>query len=93
MTLTIDRALRPCMVRQGNGKPPTRALFHCWAVRAWTHGASALVGGFSAGQEIETYAIVENEDGSVTTEQPRNIGFLDTSAVMRQYAWEDGHER
>ena len=49
---------RLCVVRQDG-----RALLHGLFVKAWTHGASASIGGFAAGQETMPMALVELEDG------------------------------
>lgn len=81
MDMTVRPELRPCLVRGTDGMHSERALFHRWSFKAWTHGAAITVGGFPAGQEAYAFAIIEREDGTVTTEEPCNIKFVDDVAA------------
>lgn len=86
MNLTIKREERPCMVLEDGVE--CRALFHGWFVHAWTHGESALIGGFSAGQETQLLAVVEREDGKAELFPVGRVRFLDSRERFSEYIWE-----
>lgn len=74
---------RPCMVRQEG-----RALLHGLFVQAWTHGSSIAVGGFCAGQETASMALVEYEDGRLDTVVVSAVRMLDSAELFEGYEWE-----
>lgn len=74
---------RPCTV---SGK---RALLHTFFVHAWTHGAAATIGGFSAGQETKPCALVEYQNGDVDYVGARAVHLLDSAEVFKQYSFEE----
>lgn len=78
---------RPCVVRQEG-----RALFHGFFVMAWTHGAAATIGGFSAGQESHPMAIVEFEDGRVDAVAIDAVRMLDSKERFGEYSFEEWGE-
>lgn len=80
--------LRPCIV---NGHK--RALLHFFFVRAWTHGESAMIGGFTAGQEAHPSALVEYEDGSMDTLEPQRVRMLDSADLFAEYCFTERGER
>lgn len=55
------------------------AVFHMWSEEKYVVGESFLVGGHAAGQESNTYAIVEKEDGTICRVSPEYIRFTDTA--------------
>lgn len=59
----------------------------------WTHGASASIGGFPAGQESHPAAIVELDDGSIKTCELECLRMLDSDAAFAGFSWGDAHER
>ena len=71
---------RPCLVNVAGEK--RRALCHLLFVSAWTHGAAATIGGFSAGQETRPQVIVEYEDGDILFANPKNER---TRAFLRHF--------
>lgn len=75
---------RPCVVRQGG-----RALLHGLFIKSWTHGASASISGFTAGQETMPMALVEIEDGRLDCVAVDAVRMLDSDAVFAEYAWGD----
>ena len=70
-----DADVRPCVVESVDHK--LDALCHMLFVKSWTHGESALIGGFSAGQESEAFALVEYNDGKLETVPARDVKFTD----------------
>lgn len=78
---SVEEKLRPCYV-EGE-----KALFHRWADRAETHGASLAQGGFPAGQYWQVFGIVEFESGLVGCIPINEIRFLDTQGYMNGIAW------
>lgn len=77
---------RPCTV---SGK---RALLHFFFVHAWTHGAAATIGGFSAGQETMACALVEYQSGDVDYVGARAVHLLDSDDTFKQYSFEEDSE-
>lgn len=81
---------RPCLVNVAGEK--RRALCHLLFVSAWTHGAAATVGGFSAGQETRPQVIVEYEDGQLDTAPVGAVTMLDSAGLFAEYAWAEKGE-
>lgn len=77
---------RPCTV---SGK---RALFHFFFVHAWTHGAAATIGGFSAGQETRPAALVEYQNGDVDFVGARAVHLLDSDELFKHYIFEEENQ-
>lgn len=73
---------RPCTV---SGE---RALLHFFFVRAWTHGESAMIGGFTAGQESHPCALVEYPSGDMDVVGARAVHMLDSEGMFGQYRFE-----
>lgn len=91
MRLEIQHEERPCMVLE-DGKE-RRGLFHGWFVSAWTHGESALIGGFSSGQETQLLAVVERESGAIDLCPVKRVRFLDSAERLDEYIFEERGER
>ena len=86
--ITIERGLRPCIVRIPDKKKQfkeMKALFHCWDFRSEVIGESYLRGGHPAGQISATFAIVEYSDGTIHEVEPTQIRFVDNA--MSEYAF------
>lgn len=86
--ITIERGLRPCIVRIPDKKKQfkeMKALFHCWDFRSEVIGESYLRGGHPAGQISATFAIVEYSDGTIHEVEPTQIQFVDNA--MSEYAF------
>ena len=62
---------RPCVV---NG---LKATCHLLYVQYWTHAESPMVGGFPAGQESLSAALVEYRDGTVENVDAEFVRFTD----------------
>ena len=75
---------RPCIVY---GK--RKALLHLFFVYTWTHGESAMIGGFPAGQESKPVALVEYPDGSIETVYAGGVQMLDSDEVFKHYSFEE----
>lgn len=73
--LITDSEYRLCTV---DGK---KALFHRWELYSKVVGASALVGGSSAGQVSYTLGIVEYEDGTIDRVFAERIKFCDGKVI------------
>lgn len=79
--ITVRNELRPCLV---DGKP---CLFHKW-VTEFMPRAHYIMDGDDESEELEwimcetTMALVEHEDGTVSTESVQLVRFLDTNAHM-----------
>lgn len=82
--ILVKNELRPCIV---DGYK--RALLRFFFIRAWTHGAAATVGGFTAGQEAHTVALVEYEDGSMDTLEPQRVRMLDSAELFGEFDFGD----
>ena len=78
---------RPCLFFDGERK--SRGIFHGFATEAWTNGASVSIGGFPAGQECHTYAIIEDESGRLLMLPLREVTLLDSSKLFNEYAWQE----
>ena len=62
---------RPCSV---NG---LKATCHLLYVQCWTHAESPMVGGFPAGQESLSAALVEYQDGTMESVDAKFVRFTD----------------
>ena len=81
--IIIRPELRPCKVRfRGEIK---KALFHKWMAYGEIVQPSLLMDGHKGGQLQCGMAIIEFEDGVVTTVYPWEIKFLDNA--FSEYAW------
>lgn len=81
---------RPCLVSVSGEK--RRVLCHLLFVSAWTHGAAATIGGFSAGQETLPKALVEYEDGQLDAAPIGAVSMLDSRELFGSYAWTEAGE-
>lgn len=76
---------RQCIFKDADGEK--RAFLHSLTVEAWTHGASATIGGFSTGQESHLMANIELEDGTIRQVCPKDIRLLDSKRKFGEYTW------
>lgn len=83
--------LTPCFVSDDSGEK-TKALLVGFYQKAWTHGASIMVGGFPAGQEAHPVALVLLESGDVVTVNTESVTIDAPEEIFRQYAWMDGEK-
>ena len=81
---------RPCLF--GDGEHKHRGLFHGFVTEAWTHGASASIGGLPAGQESHPVAIVEDERGKLFKLPLCEVTLLDSQKLFNEYYWGVGDE-
>lgn len=77
---------RPCVVYECPG--PRKAICHLLTTHAYVIPPSPLKGGHSGGQISSPVAVVEFEDGTMDTVNPKLIRFLDTAAEKEKYDWE-----
>jgi len=70
--------MRLCKVKGVN------AIFHKWGEMSEVIPPSPMVGGHRGGEIKHFDAIVEFENGQVSTVYPSDIIFLDTEQVMRE---------
>lgn len=84
--------MTPCFISEMPGEK-TKALLIGFYQKAWTHDASPLIGGFSAGQIAYPVAAVLLESGDVVTVNAENVT-IDSPAglFVEQYAWMDGED-
>lgn len=83
-TITVTTSeYRTCFV---NGR---KALFHRWSVIAETVSPSPLKGGHPGGQLMQTFGIVEFEDGIVKNCLPSQIRFCDNIFAEYPFPKED----
>lgn len=76
-TISVRRPKpRPCLAVVDMEE--NRALFHGFSMKAWTHGPSASIGGFSAGQESFATAVVELESGRLAEVPVSDVTMLDS---------------
>lgn len=76
----------PCLISDDSGEK-TRALLAGFYQKAWTHGASIMIGGFPAGQEARPVALVLLESGDVVTVDTESVTIDAPEEIFRQYAW------
>lgn len=83
--------MTPCFVSDDSGEK-TRALLVGFYQKAYTHGASIMVGGFPAGQVAFPVAVVLLESGDVVTVDAETVTIDSPVELFRQYAWIDGED-
>ncbi len=81
--------LVPCFI-SNDPREKTRALLVGFYQKAYTHGASIAVGGFTAGQIAYPAAVVLLESGEVVTVSAESVTIDASEEIFRQYAWIDG---
>ena len=81
--------LVPCFISDDSGEK-TKALLIGFYQKAYTHGASIMVGGFPAGQIAYPVAVVLLESGEVVTVSAESVTIDASEEIFRQYAWIDG---
>lgn len=83
--------MTPCFISGMPGEK-TKALLIGFFQKAWTHGASLQVGGFSAGQIAYPVAVVLLESGDVVTVRAESVTIDAPEDLFRQYVWMDGED-
>lgn len=78
--------MAPCFISNDSGEK-TRALLVGFYQKAWTHGASIMVGGFPAGQVAFPVAVVLLESGDVVTVDAKSVTVDAPEVIFSQYAW------
>ena len=78
--------MAPCFISNDSGEK-TRALLVGFYQKAYTHGASIMVGGFPAGQAAYPVAVVLLESGDVVTVSVESVTIDAPEEIFRQYAW------
>lgn len=81
----------PCFI-SNDPREKTKALLIGFYQKAYTHGASILVNGFSAGQVAYPVAVVLLESGDVVPVDATSVTIDAPEAIFRQYAWMDGEK-
>ncbi len=81
--------MTPCFISDDSGEK-TRALLVGFYQKAYTHGASIMIGGFPAGQVAFPVAVVLLESGEVVTVSAESVTIDASEEIFRQYAWIDG---
>lgn len=81
--------LVPCFI-SNDPREKTRALLVGFYQKAYTHGASIMIGGFPAGQVAFPVAVVLLESGEVVTVSAESVTIDASEEIFRQYAWIDG---
>lgn len=84
MEIQVRNELRPCTAMG------ERALLHFFFVHTWTHGASATIGGFPAGQENRPCALVEYEDGRIEAVSTDSVRMLDSAELFSEFDFGKG---
>lgn len=87
MISDIMRGARPCIVTILGEEH--RGLLLDIGFIMWTHGAAAIIGGFTAGQESKPAAIVELENGEIKACDLDCLRMLDSAGVFREYCFND----
>lgn len=85
--LSIENALRPCLV--GPGK--TKCLFHGFWQQSDVYAPSLLKGGHNGGVVSCPVALVETEEGNIVLVNPIDIKFVDRK--MGEYSFGDERVR
>lgn len=83
--------MTPCFISEMPGEK-TKALLIGFFQKAWTHGASLQVSGFSAGQIAYPVAVVLLESGDVVTVRAESVTIDAPEDLFRQYVWMDGED-
>lgn len=78
--------MAPCFISNDSGEK-TRALLVGFYQKAYTHGASIMVGGFPAGQVAYSVAVVLLESGDVVTVSVESVTIDAPEVIFSQYAW------
>ncbi len=78
--------MTPCFISDDSGEK-TRALLVGFYQKAYTHGASIMVGGFPAGQVAFPVAVALLESGDVVTVDAKSVTIDAPEEIFRQYAW------
>lgn len=78
--------MTPCFVSDDSGEK-TRALLAGFYQKAYTHGASIIIGGFPAGQVAFPVAVVLLESGDVVTVDAKSVTIDAPEEIFSQYAW------
>ena len=78
--------MAPCFISDDSGEK-TRALLVGFYQKAWTHGASIVIGGFPAGQVAFPVAVVLLESGDVVTVDAKSVTIDAPEVIFSQYAW------
>lgn len=84
--------MTPCSIHDDSGEN-ARALLVGFYQKAWTHGASIAIGGFSAGQEAYPVAVVLLESGDVVTVDAKSVTIDAPEVIFSQYVWMDGEDK
>lgn len=84
--------MAPCFISDDSGEK-TRALLVDFYQKAWTHGASLMIGGFPAGQVAYPVAVVLLESGDVATVSVESVTIDAPEEIFRQYTWTGGEDR
>ena len=83
--------MTPCFISEMPGEK-TKALLIGFYQKAWTHEASPLIGGFTAGQIAYPVAVVLLESGDVVTVNAECVTIDAPEYLFRQYAWMGGED-
>ena len=83
--------MTPCSIHDDSGEK-TRALLIGFYQKAYTHGASIMIGGFPAGQVAFPVAVVLLESGDVETVRAEAVTIDAAEGLFKQYAWLKGEE-
>ena len=83
--------ITPCFISEMPGEK-TKALLIGFYQKAWTHDASPLIGGFTAGQIAYPVAVVLLESGDVVTVNAECVTIDSPAGLFEQYAWMDGED-
>nr|DAJ52273.1 MAG TPA: hypothetical protein [Caudoviricetes sp.] len=83
--------MTPCLISDDSGEK-TKALLVGFYQKAYTHGASIMIGGFPAGQVAFPVAVVLLESGDVVTVDAESVTIDAPVELFRQYAWMDGED-
>lgn len=83
--------MTPCSIHDDSGEN-TKALLIGFYQKAYTHGASIMIGGFPAGQVAFPVAVVLLESGDVVTVDAKSVTVDAPEVIFSQYAWTDGED-
>lgn len=83
--------MTPCLISEIPGEK-TKALLIGFYQKAWTHDASPLIGGFTAGQIAYPVAVVLLESGDVVTVNAETVTIDAPEVLFSQYAWIGGED-
>ena len=83
--------LTPCFVSDDSGEN-TKALLIGFYQKAYTHGASIMIGGFPAGQVAFPVAVVLLESGDIDMVHAESVTIDAAEGLFKQYVWLDGED-